>query len=72
MSTAATQNGYRHIDTASGHREYCELPFLAWCSAFPNIENEEEIGRAVRDFKVPREEIFISTKLRVDFICFGR
>lgn len=44
----ALKIGYRHIDTALGY---------GWGAV------EREIGLAVKDSQVPREEIFVVTKL---------
>jgi 2,5-diketo-D-gluconate reductase A len=41
----ALEDGYRHVDTATGYG------------------NESEVGQAIRDSGVPREEIFVTTKL---------
>ncbi len=44
----ALETGYRHIDTA-------------W--AYGNGQSEREIGEAIRESNVPRDEIYIVTKL---------
>ncbi|KAI9695467.1 MAG: hypothetical protein M1836_006455 [Candelina mexicana] len=49
---AALQTGYRHIDTAS---------------AYGDGQVEKEVGLAVRASGIPREEIFIVTKLSNNF-----
>ena len=45
---AALKTGYRHIDTAS---------------AYGDGQVEKEVGLAVHESGIPREEIFIVTKL---------
>ncbi|KAF5345277.1 hypothetical protein D9758_008437 [Tetrapyrgos nigripes] len=52
MVLKAIKNGYRHFDTAS-----CEL-----CQ----IDNEKQVCQAIRDSGVPRDDIFLTTKLLSD------
>ena len=47
----ALKAGYRHIDTSL---------------RYDNGQNELEVGEAVRESGIPREEIFIVTKLSVN------
>jgi diketogulonate reductase-like aldo/keto reductase len=58
------QVGYRHFDTAAGYGglRTTAHSFDGRADA-AYLANEQEVGRAVRDSKVPRSEIFITTKL---------
>lgn len=52
----ALKSGYRHVDTSL---------------RYDNGQNEVEVGEAVRESGIPREDIFIVTKLSVDISPFS-
>ena len=60
----ALQLGYRHIDTVSAIIIIDEgfLSGVNFLQAY-GYANEEQVGRAIRESGVPREEIFVTTKL---------
>lgn len=45
---AALKAGYRHIDTSL---------------RYDNGKNEREVGEAIRESRIPREDIYVVTKL---------
>ncbi|KAI5117867.1 hypothetical protein M0805_006569 [Coniferiporia weirii] len=63
MVQTALKLGYRHIDTAFGYGNSIYSQNLTSDLIFALIGNEESIGKAIRESEVPREEIFVTTKL---------
>ena len=71
----ALKTGYRHIDTYVSHSyiykyKYIYIYILFYLFFFLNISasaygNEKEVGEAIRRSNVPREDIFVTTKLAV-------
>lgn len=61
---SALRNGYRHIDTVRCVHAVrpCGVS-VVWASQAVVYWNEEEVGKAVIDSGIPREEIYITTKL---------
>ena len=60
----ALKVGYRHIDTATAygafpihHLTYTRILTLCWTG------NEKEVGLGIKASGLPREEIFLTTKL---------
>lgn len=62
----ALQAGYRHIDGAWAYNVGCKfiqeivVCTLSWVES---LQNEHEVGEAIRQSPVPREDIWITSKL---------
>jgi glycerol 2-dehydrogenase (NADP+) len=66
MCANALKVEYRHFDTADGYSRW-STSLRSVHNTKRKIENEEEVGRAIKDSGIPREEIFITTKLSVNY-----
>lgn len=59
----ALKAGYKHIDTAF----VCKLVYVIhYMHALKHTiidRNEKEVGQAIKDSGIPRQELFITTKL---------
>lgn len=58
----ALKNGYKHIDAALIYGKSCSNNCfdVRWTN---NAGNEHEVGQGIKDSGVPREEIFVTSKL---------
>ncbi|KAJ7348461.1 hypothetical protein DFH08DRAFT_150080 [Mycena albidolilacea] len=62
MCLAALKCGYCHFDTVSLQKA-CSTDSLNNYLEASGYANEEYVGRAIRDSGIPREEIYLTTKL---------
>ncbi|KAF4598125.1 hypothetical protein EYR38_006521 [Pleurotus pulmonarius] len=67
MCTKALKNGYRHFDTASGYGKSNDASKVGTYNIDPvPLGNEKEVGQAINASRIPREEIYVTTKLPND------
>ncbi|KAJ4483598.1 aldo/keto reductase [Lentinula aciculospora] len=62
MCLNAIKRGYRHFDTAAGYGAHFFIG-VVFEGLFSFIGNEKQVGKAIRDSGIPRNEIFLTTKL---------
>ena len=69
----ALKHGYRHIDTAQFYRYCLAAVFVVDPLCLLACRNEKDVGNAIRKSGIPREEIFVTTKVAqltpADVIC---
>lgn len=60
----ALKAGYRHIDGAWAYFVCCKfIQEIISCTLVEPFQNEHEVGKAIRQSSVPREDIWITSKL---------
>lgn len=65
ITKTALELGYRHLDCAEGMQS-ASLPRTLLSNGYSGYRNEEELGAAIKASKIPRDQIFVTTKITGD------